>query len=65
MVERVPIRSIPLDFSIRRELISLSPLATYRKLYIAREQRVEFFFKYINSIDDHPRETHSKTDSIN
>lgn len=56
MVERVPIRSIPLDFSIRRELISLSPLATYRKLYVAREQRVEFFFKYINSIDDHPRE---------
>lgn len=64
MVERVPIRSIPLDFSIRRELISLSPLATYRKLYIAREQRVEFFFKYINSIDDHLRETHSKIDLI-
>lgn len=64
MVERVPIRSIPLDFSIRRELISLSPLATYRKLYIACEQRVEFFFKYINSIDDHPRETHSKINLI-
>lgn len=29
-----------------------------------REQRVEFFFKYINSIDDHPRETHSKIDLI-